>query len=120
MAVIQAVSYTSSMTPVGSTRRAPHAKPLTVRLDPALERRLQVAATQEGMSISAFVRAAITDRLNRGPSDATLWDAIAPSVVTPGTGRSAGRRAARQPSTHAAFVAGVEAKAAKKWRRLDA
>jgi hypothetical protein len=81
---------------------------------------LQAAASQEGVSISAFVRAAITDRLNRGPSDATLWDAIAPSVVAPGAGRSRGRRAARQPSTHAAFAAGVEAKAAETWHRLDA
>jgi hypothetical protein len=119
--VLRALSYTSRMSPSTIKRIPSQAKPLTVRLDAALERRVHAAAAQEGVSLSDFVRTAITDRLNRGATDNSLWDQIAPSVVRrrPRSGRARGGPPKRQPSGHEEFAAGLEAEAAKKWRRLD-
>ena len=130
------------MSPV-SVRRVPaERKPLTVRLDANLERRLQAAASREGVSLSEFVRQAISERLDRGGAESTLWDRIAPVVVRRGrrgaasTARDTGslgwlaepeprRRAGRghvrksKDDTHAEFAAGLEAQAADKWRRSE-
>jgi hypothetical protein len=82
-----------------SIKRIPaQSKPLTVRVDTNLERRLQAAAAQEGMSISDFVREAIAERLDRGTADSSLWDRIAPSVVrrdSTGSPRRKGRTSGR-------------------------
>jgi len=88
------------MSPVFFNRRS-ESKPLTVRVDANLDRRLQEAAAREGVSISDFVRAAISERLDGGPQVSSLWDRIAPSVVrrqpataaqTAETTRGGGRR----------------------------
>jgi len=82
------------MTPASVKRIAARSKPLTVRVDFKLERRLQAAAAQAGMSVSDFVREAIAERLDRGAADRSLWDCIAPSVVghdSTGPGRRKGR-----------------------------
>ena len=132
------------MSPI-SVRRVPaERKPLTVRVDANLDRRLQAAASREGVSVSEFVRQAITARLDRGAGESSLWDRIAPTVVRRGSGRGrraaastardtaalgwlaepelpsrTGRRHGRKQNrdTHAEFVAGLEAEATNKWRR---
>jgi predicted transcriptional regulator len=103
------------MLPVSVQRKAAGRKPLTVRLDPNLERRLHQAAVQEGVSVSEFVREAISDRIDRGAADSSLWDRIAPSVVK----ETARTTRAREGSAHAELAEGLEAEAATKWRRLD-
>jgi hypothetical protein len=121
------LSYTLCMSPTTIKRVPSQANPLTVRLDAALERRVHAAAAREGISVSDFVRAAITDRLNGGTTDTSLWDQIGPSVVKPQSRRGRAARSGRpirtpskaQPSIHQEFAAGLEAEAAKTWRRLD-
>ena len=57
-----------------SVRRVPaEGKPLTVRVDANFDRRLQAAASREGVSVSEFVRQAITERLDRGAGESRLW-----------------------------------------------
>src|SRR5947209_2170894 len=74
-----------------SIRRAPAGgKPLTVRINATLDRRLQAAASREGVSVSDFVRLAIAERLDRGAGESSLWDRIAPIVV-----RTESRRGSR-------------------------
>lgn len=130
------------MSPV-SVRRVPaEGKPLTVRVDANLDRRLQAAASREGVSVSDFVRQAITERLERGAAESSLWDRIAPVVVRRGrrgadsTARDTGTLgwlAEPEPrkrtggghvrkskgDTHVEFVAGLEAETANKWHRHE-
>ena len=92
--------------------------PLTVRLDRSLERRLRAAAADEGMSVSDFVREAISERLDHGAGHASLWDRIAPSLVKD-TSKGRRTKSAGKGGPHSEFAAGLEADAAAKWRRLD-
>jgi HicB-like protein involved in pilus formation len=101
-----------------TTRETSSRKPLTLRLDANLEQRLHAAAARDGVSVSQFVRAAITDRLERGPAETSLWDRIAPSVVKRGT-RPRIEDKTRAADSHAQLAIGLEAEAAAKWRRLD-
>ncbi len=114
------------MSPISLKRNHAQGKPLTVRLDANLERRLQSAAAHEGVSVSALVREAITDRLDRSAAGSSLWDRIEPSVLKRGPSRAprgsgpASRDSATaKRSTHQDFAAGLEAEAATKWRRLE-
>ena len=126
-----------------SVRRAPaEGKPLTVRVDANLDRRLRAAALREGVSVSDFVRQAITEHLDRGAAESSLWDRIAPAVVRRGprgaastagdsgmlgwlveseprkrTGRGHVRKS--KGDTHVEFAAGLEADAANKWQRSE-
>ena len=126
-----------------SVRRVPaEGKPLTVRVDANLDRRLQAAALREGVSVSEFVRQAITEYLDRGAAESTLWDRIAPTVVRRGrrgaaaTARDSatlGWLAESEPrrrtghghvrkseaDTHVEFAAGLEVEAANKWHRSE-
>jgi len=105
------------MTSVSVKRTPSQGKALTVRVDTNLERRLQAAAEQAGISVSEFVREAIAQRLDRGAAESSLWDRIAPSVVRrPQAGR---QRRTGDAETHAEFAAGLEAEAATTWRYLD-
>src|SRR5215470_2900432 len=82
--VIRELSYNGRMSPLSIRRVPAEGKPLTVRVDANLDRRLQAAALREGMSVSDFVRQAITEHLDRGAAESTLWDRIAPAVVRRG------------------------------------
>src|SRR5947209_2106156 len=70
--VVQSASYSRHMTPASVKRIPARSKPLTVRVDFKLERRLQAAAAQAGMSVSDFVREPIAERLDRGAADGSL------------------------------------------------
>jgi hypothetical protein len=72
------------MSPFSSRRLPAESKPLTMRVGANLDRPLQAAALREGVSVSDFVRQAITAHLNRGAAESTLWDRIAPAVVRRG------------------------------------
>jgi hypothetical protein len=140
--VIRKLSYNARMSPVSIRRVPAEGKPLTVRLDANLDRRMQAAASREGVSVSDFVRQAITERLDRGVAESTLWDRIAPTVVRRGRrsaastsqdtgtlgwlaeperpGRtSRGHLRKSKDDTHAEFAAGLEAEAADKWHRTE-
>ena len=91
-----------------------------MRVDANLDRRLQAAAAREGQSVSAFVREAITERLDRVAVDSSLWDRIAPSVLEPrprGLSTKVTQPRKRDTSVHEEFAAGLEADAATKWQR---
>jgi hypothetical protein len=130
--VAQLVSYNRRMTTPGRKRPSGEGKPLTVRVDASLDRRLQATAAREGLSISDFVRQAIVERLDRGAVATSLWDRIAPSVVQRTSRGRTGRRASAARSdvtsgnggprtnTHTEFAAGLEAEAASAWRRGEA
>jgi Ribbon-helix-helix protein, copG family len=124
------------MPPIPVKRQPVEGKPLTVRIDASLDRRLQAAATREGVSVSDFVREAITERLDRGAVEcsSSLWERIAPSVVSsrraaspPQVSKRSGQAARtttvgrkRDRGTHAEFAEGLEAEADATWRRVDA
>ena len=131
------MSYTGRMSPVSLRRAAAEGKPVTVRVDANLDRRLQAAASREGVSVSEFVRQAIAERLDRRGAESSLWDRIAPVVVRRGAmsnaqhkstlgwlaepepRRRTGRGHVPKPKddTHAEFVDGLAAEAANKWHR---
>ena len=104
------------MSPLSIKSGPGQSKPLTVRLDANLERRLHSAAELEGISVSDFVRQAIGDRLDRGAAGSSLWDRVASSVVKNGSSR---KRRTNEGGTHSEFAVGLEAETATKWRRLD-
>jgi hypothetical protein len=86
--------------------------PLTVRLEPALQRRLQAAAADQGVTVSDFVRDAIRQRLETGAVETSLWDRIEPLVLG---GRRSRRRRPDASKAHEEFARGLEADA-KRWR----
>ena len=105
------------MAPVSIKHGPAQGKPLTVRIDANLDRRLQTAAASEGLSVSDFVREAITERLDRGAVDSSLWEHCSKrrQAAAARSGEECHSAAEARRGAHAEFAAGLEADAASKW-----
>ncbi len=127
------VLHLDAMSPVFFNRRS-ESKPLTVRVDANLDRRLQEAAARE--QTAETTRGG--GRRSRATVSSATWHIREGGAAAGGSrfirrdaqgrftsdqvdiGRSlAADKRRRQKDPHAEFTAALEVKAAKKWRRVD-
>jgi hypothetical protein len=88
-------------------------RPQSVRFEPVLEQRVHAAAAHEGLSVSAFIRAAVQERTDRVLGDSGLWDRIGPIVEgIPATGEPSDAAS----NTHQVFGEAVEERRAQTSR----